>query len=351
MKINRIIVMSVIGLMTSAATFAGNGNMPDKNEVKDFCSVVSKYDNTSDCRQFLHFVTTLRPELNNEKGRNTLTKIHQLINKKNNGGGGMPGFDPEIIEQIMQLLKELGITEGNFMDLIEYVKKVYPLYVFQMQNRISPELDLNNQLAVDTIFQAPVDEAYYGLADPNNKYVPAGLSKEELEEMEQNGGIGKRNGSYVWGMGTYKDKLFWSTNNNYLCMQGYGNFVQPGVGDNTPYENKCWACEYGQSAYAKEAYKEGDDNSKYADIRPPRMYSYDTKSGIVTDITPSMDEYPILKNCQGLRSCGIHNGVVFFGGPGLYASDWDSKVSAAFVAYDADNDRILSANSMDDVDG
>ena len=347
MKINRIIVMSVLGLMTSAATFAGNGNMPGKNDLKDFCSAVSLYD----CRQFLHFVTTLRPELNTVKGRNTLTKIHQLINKRYAGGDGMPGFDSEIIEQIMQLLKELGITEGNMMQLIEYVKKVYPLYAFQMQNRISPELDLNNRLTVDTIFQAPVDEAYYGLADPNNKYVPSGLSKEELEEMESNGGIGKRNGSYVWGMGTYKDKLFWSTNNNYLCMQGYGNFVQPGVGDNTPYENKCWACEYGQSAYAKEAYKEGDANSKYADIRPPRMYSYDTKSGIVTDITPSMEEYPVLKNCQGLRSCGVHNGVVFFGGPGLYASDWDSKVSAAFVAYDADNDRILSVSSMDDVDG
>lgn len=43
--------------------------------------------------------------------------------------------------------------------------------------------------------------------------------------------------------------------------------------------------------------------------------------------------------------------MVFFGGPGLYASDWDSKVSAAFVAYDADNDRILSTSSMDNVDG
>lgn len=134
-------------------------------------------------------------------------------------------------------------------------------------------------------------------------------------------------------------------------MQGYGNFVQPGVGDNVPYENSCWACEYGQSAYAKEAYPDGDENSKYADIRPPRMYSYDTKSGIVTDITPSMDEYPVLKNCQGLRSCGIHKGVVFFGGPGLYASDWDSRVSAAFVAYDADCDRILGVSSMSDVDG
>ena len=351
MKINKTIAMSFFALITSASSFAGNENVADKKEIIDFCSAVSQCDKTQSSREFQHFVTTLCPELNTAKGREALAKIHQLITEKYNAPGDMPGFDQEAIAQIIELLKQLGITEDSFLKLIEYAKKVYPLYVFQIEGRISPELDLNNRLTVDTIYQAPVDEAYYGLADPNNKYVPAGLSKEELEEMEQNGGIGKRNGSYVWGMGTYKDKLFWSTNNNYLCMQGYGNFVQPGVGDNTPYENKCWACEYGQSAYAKEAYKEGDDNSKYADIRPPRMYSYDTKSGIVTDITPSMEEFPILKNCQGLRSCGVHNGVVFFGGPGLYASDWDSKVSAAFVAYDADNDRILSANSMDDVDG
>ena len=351
MKINRTIVMSVIGLMISAMALAGNGNTPTKNEVKDFCSVVSQYDNTKDCRQFLHFVTTLRPELNTANGRKTLTKIHQLIAEKYTDGDGTYCFNQETIAKIIELLKQLRINEDNFKQLIEYVKKVYPLYLFQAVNRVRPELDMDSRLTVDTVFQAPVDEAYYGLANTDNKYVPEGLSESEIEEVEQNGGKGKRNGSYVWGMGTYKDKLFWSTNNNYLCMQGYGNFVQPGVGDNTPYENKCWACEYGQSAYAKEAYKEGDVNSKYADIRPPRMYSYDTKSGVVTDITPSMEEYPILKNCQGLRSCGVHNGVVFFGGPGLYASDWDSKVSAAFVAYDADNDRILSASSMDDVDG
>lgn len=350
MKINRTIIMSMLGMLASSGAFGANAEMTGKAEIKDFCSVVSQYDKTQDSQPFLHFFTTLRPELNTVKGRETLQKIHRLIAEKSDDSG-KPGFNQDTITQIIELLKSLGITEENFMELIEYAKKVYPLYIFQIENRVRPELDKNSGLAVDTIFQAPVDEAYYGLANASNKYVPAGLSEQELAEMERNGGKAKRNGSYVWGMGTYKNKLFWSTNNNYLCMQGYGNFVQPGVGDNTPYENKCWACEYGQSAYAKEAYPDGSENGKYADIRPPRMYSYDTTTGIVTDITPSLDEYPILKNCQGLRSCGVHNGVVFFGGPGLYASDWDSKVSAAFVAYDADNNRILSASSMDDVDG
>lgn len=351
MIINKSIIISSLALLTSATAFAASSDVADSKEITAFCSAVAQCDKTQDSRAFLHFVTTLHPELATAKGRETLTDIHQLIAERYSIGGGMPDFDPGTIAQIKKLLEQLGISGTSYLKLLEYFKKVYPLYIFQIENRVRPEVDTDSKLAVNTVFQAPVDEAYYGLASPDNKYVPEGLSESALEEIKQNGGQGKRNGSYVWGMGTYKDKLFWSTNNNYLCMQGYGNFVQPGKGDNAPYENSCWVCEYGQSAYAKEAYEEGDENSKYADIRPPRMYSYDTKTGIVTDITPSIADYPLLKNCQGLRSCGVHNGVVFFGGPGLHASDWDSKVSAAFVAYDADNDRILSTSSMDNVDG
>lgn len=351
MNFNKSIIIASLALLTSATAFAASSDVADSKEITAFCSAVAQCDKTQDSRAFLHFVTTLHPELATAKDRETLTDIHQLIAENYSIGGGMPDFDPGTIAQIKKLLEQLGISGTSYLKLLEYFKKVYPLYIFQIENRVRPEVDQNSKLAVDTVFQAPVDEAYYGLASPDNKYVPEGLSESALEEIKQNGGQGKRNGSYVWGMGTYKDKLFWSTNNNYLCMQGYGNFVQPGKGDNAPYENSCWVCEYGQSAYAKEAYEEGDENSKYADIRPPRMYSYDTKTGIVTDITPSIADYPLLKNCQGLRSCGVHNGVVFFGGPGLYASDWDSKVSAAFVAYDADNDRILSTSSMDNVDG
>lgn len=351
MKIRKNIIISILGLMTSAGALGGNICMPQRTEVKDFCSVISLNDKTGDSRPFVHFVTTLWPKLDTASGREALVKIHQLAMKESYGNGNTPNDNGDVLAKLLEILDKLGITGADLTKMLEYMKKVYPLYVFQIENRVRPDMDPDNGLTVDTIYQAPIDEAYYGLANEKNKYVPAGLSLQEIEELESNGAIGKRNGSYVWGMGTYKDKLYWSTNNNYLCMQGYGSFVQPGVGDNVPYENKCWACEYGQSAYAKEAYADGDENSKYADIRPPRIYSYDTKSGIVTDITPSIDEYPILKNCQGLRSCGILNGVVFFGGPGLYASDWDSKASAAFVAYDADNDRILGASSLSDVDG
>lgn len=349
MKIKRIMAVALFGLLTATGAIADGTTEPTKADVRNLCAAIAKYDNTQNSDAFIHFFVTLKPQLDTPEGRKALDEIYQLAMTGYADNGGNPSGD-DLLGQLLEWLKQNGY-DFNFQELQQLIEKVYPLYLFQIENRVRPQLDANNGLAIDTIYQAPIDEAYYGLADPRNKYVPAGLSQQEADSLESKGARGKRNGSYVWGMGTYKDQLFWSTNNNYLCMQGYGNFVQPGVGDNTPYENKCWACEYGKAAYAKEAYAEGDENAKYADIRPPRIYSYDTKSGIVTDITPSTDDYPLLKNCQGLRSCGVHNGVAFFGGPGLYASDWDSKVSAAFVAYDADNNRILGTSSMDDVDG
>lgn len=351
MRINKIIVAATlaVSVQTCLATVNSN-NLPAETEMQELCRIVAQNDESESSDAFVNFVVTLKPKFDTAKGREALKEIHKLA-MQDYDGADTQSAGKELIGKIQEKLKLAGFCYSDFAKLKEYFQKVYPLYKFQIKNRKRPKLDKDSHLSVDVVYQAPVDEAYYGLANPKNKYVPSGLTEQEIKEVERNGGRGKRNGTYVWGMGTYKNKLFWSTNNNYLCMQGYGNFIQPGTGDNQPYENKCWACEYGQSSYANEAYAENDPNRKYADIRPPRMYSYDTKSGVVTDITPSTDEYPLLKNCQGLRSCGVHNGVVFFGGPGLYASDWDSKVSAAFVAYDADNDRIISTSNMDNVDG
>ncbi len=83
------------------------------------------------------------------------------------------------------------------------------------------------------------------------------------------------------------------------------------------------------------------------------MFSYNTENGLIQDITPSEDneDFKILRNCQGLRSAGAHNGVAFFGGPGLYASDLKDAASSAFAAFDADRGKFISASSMSEVDG
>ena len=79
MIINKSIIISSLALLTSATAFAASSDVADSKEITAFCSAVAQCDKTQDSRAFLHFVTTLHPELATAKGRETLTDIHQLI--------------------------------------------------------------------------------------------------------------------------------------------------------------------------------------------------------------------------------------------------------------------------------
>lgn len=181
MKINKTIIVSIVGLMTSAGAFGENNSMPDRTDVKDFCSVISLYDKTGDSEPFVHFVTTLWPKLNTVNGREALVRIHQLAMKESYGKGVASAGKEDTLAQLLELLSKLGFTGADLTQMLEYMEKVYPLYVFQIENRVRPSVDYDNGLVVDTIYQAPVDEAYYGLANEKNKYVPTGLSVQELK--------------------------------------------------------------------------------------------------------------------------------------------------------------------------
>lgn len=332
-----------------------------ENDIKKLCSTIANDNQNGDSQLFVKFISTVYPKIDSPQSRNTLSEIYSILyscNAKSKKTGAasayastdIPEIDAETFLEILELLKSLGMTEEDIDEMLKWAYLVYPLYVYQVENRIAPDKANNTGIRIDTIFQAPVDEAFYGIGDSRNKYVPEGLSIAEQDKARSDSAILKRNGTYVWGMIPYNNKLYWSTNNNYLCMQGYGNFVQPDKGDQA-YINKCWVCEYDKSIYGKETYPEEPEKQIYSDIRPPHMYCYDPATGIVNDITPPINDYPLLRNTQGLRSAGAHNGVVFFGGPGLYADNLEAKVSATFVAYDADAERVISTSDLGNVDG
>ena len=76
MKIRKNIIISILGLMTSAGALGGNICMPQRTEVKDLCSVISLNDKTGDSRPFVHFVTTLWPKLDTASGREEIGRAH-----------------------------------------------------------------------------------------------------------------------------------------------------------------------------------------------------------------------------------------------------------------------------------
>lgn len=224
-----------------------------------------------------------------------------------------------------------------------FLNQVVPLYTYQMANRITPRLVDYNQFSVKNVYDTPKDGCFYGVGDERNTYDPYGI---DCEECKKTGGKPKANGAYVWGMVSDGEQLYWSTNNNYLCMPGYGQIAT--VGSTGAVENSCWVCEYDKGMRAKELSSEDPTLAKYGDIVPPRIFSYNPKTGVVTDITP--DE-SLLKYSQGLRSAAYHKGVVFFGGPNFSGADVQQSSSSTFLAYSPERGEFLGSSSMSSVSG
>ena len=300
--------------------------------------------------------------------------IDRLVNLLKVMNPALKNADPEVLAGLVEYYKGNATTlaantayipdNEAFKTIISqiigqvypYVDKVLPLYLYIMNNRVIPDMDTYTQYQIDTIAAAPVDEIFYGIGDERNNYSPMGLSETEIAEGLAQGGQVKHNQSYLWGMVTVGSKVYWCTNTNYLCVggtAGLGSNSKPGEDVSKGYKNKCWVCEFESGTYGKQVHGAvSPEYVQYSDTRLPRIYCYDTNTGMAEDITPSGGDYDrMLQDCQGLRSAGYHKGVVFFGGPSLYGADTQTTVGSSFFAYDADAGKFIGCNDMSDIDG
>lgn len=229
-------------------------------------------------------------------------------------------------------------------DMRCFMDEVLPLYDFRFNNRQRPATvrDFDRQWEpAKVVFHTPADGCFYGVGDPRNTYDPYGI---DCEECEATGGQLKHNGAYAWGMATDGEKLYWSTNNNYMCMPGYDGSLHP-TGDGGAFANRCLACEF-------EMGPRGQEVAGYGDVAVPRIFTYDPKTGVVEDITPSTDDFPELLDCQGLRSAHYFNGMVFFGGPSITGGTAATgKGASCFLAYSVKQHKFVASSDMASVDG
>lgn len=310
-------------------------------------STLQSLDNT----QVINFLQTVATEID----ANDSDIVNVLLNYyKGHENPVDPGFDPSTLPDMASFIDLIN----EFSDyLAPYIERVLPLYIYLMRDRVTPDYATDLcKYSVDTVYAAPVDEIFYGIGDDRNHYEPYGLSEQAIEEGIAAGGQVKHNQSYLWGMVTVGEKVYWCTNTNYLCLggaSGLGSAANPGEDVSGGYQNGCWVCEFASGKYGQEVHAAVDPSyAQYSDTRIPRIYCYDTTTGVVEDITPSGGDYDMmLQDCQGLRSAGYHNGVVFFGGPSLYGSTSGNTIGSSFFALDADTGQFISCNDLSDVDG
>ena len=93
---------------------------------------------------------------------------------------------------------------------------------------------------------------------------------------------------YIWGQVLVGNQIFFGSFANPECV-GTGTSATPVVVANY------WACEYGESPYART--NGGLAIPALGDDRPPRMYIYDIPSQTVRDITPKLGGSPPASVC------------------------------------------------------
>jgi hypothetical protein len=156
-------------------------------------------------------------------------------------------------------------------------------------------------LQVKVLNKAPDDECFVSIGSPNNLYPatpPCAM------------GIPKVNGAYIWGMTNSANNLWYGTVANTLCTAIAGILTSAGV-PLVPFQTDSYVCEFDKSNFLV-------DNPSVppalGDWRPPKIFSYDKVTGVVTDRTPND---PLINQTLGFRSAGSINDLVILAGPAL----------------------------------
>lgn len=268
----------------------------------------------------------------------------------------------ELISKDKSIQDQTGLSEEDLAKTVALVWDVQynlmPVYTHYAANRVAPEQTDLSKFTIKEAFRAPVDELYYGAGDERNEYNPYGFSKVEQILGKSNGATLKRNNSYAWGMGKEGDMLYFGTSSNMLCGAGIAQMLSLAAGKNLVAEGMrtdCMACDFARSRRSKEVVTDVDGTQKVlgmdGDPNVPRIYCYDTTTGLTEDITPTDgDALEILRNCQGLRSATVFNNILFIGGPTLIGAGLAGS-NVAFVAYDTKEKKYIGQSHLDNVDG
>ncbi|MBI5550256.1 MAG: hypothetical protein HY911_02025 [Desulfobacterales bacterium] len=156
------------------------------------------------------------------------------------------------------------------------------------------------------VAKAPVDECFNGIG---GDYI-AGSSCSSNQKP-------KTNQSYVWGLTKAGDNLWFGTAANMLCLIRAYDAYENGL-EASPYWNGLWTCEFDEGQYVKTQMPSVTVPSIFSDYRPPKIYTYNITTKVLTDKTLEITNPQaqlLLQATFGLRSAVTFGNYVFLSGP------------------------------------
>lgn len=143
----------------------------------------------------------------------------------------------------------------------------------------------------ELLAKAIPDECFNGIGNPYPPGPPCAA------------GVPKVNQAYVWGLTRSGSDLWFGTMSNTQCL-----VLSTYMGIVTPLQNDSYVCEFGSSRFVPPL------PAALGDLRPPRIYVYDTAARALIPKTPAD---PRIAATVGLRAAGNNNNVVLLAGPNL----------------------------------
>lgn len=198
--------------------------------------------------------------------------------------------------------------------------------------------EIDSELIHEKVASAQFDECFYRIGAERNYYNPNDLTAKEINKCTNSRGDLKTNQGYLWGITSSGDSIWFGTASN-INSTGLGSVIRKlGLNFIPPFKLPTIVAELQRSTY-----KNGE-LGVLGDYRPPRIYTYDTKTEKFTERTP---DDPLIEKTYGLRSAGSLNGVVILAGP---CFDEELKGINLFAFNAASYDFLGSCNIKNLVD-
>lgn len=175
----------------------------------------------------------------------------------------------------------------------------------------------------ELLAKAAPDECFGGSSPPHSAWAAC------------EGGQPKVNQSYVWGMTTSGDNLWFGTAPNVHCLT-----IGTSLAVTEPIENDDYVCEFGESPQRAE---NPAIPPAGGDWRPPKVYLYHKPSRNLVDKTAAITgrseaDRQRFETTAGIRAAGSHQGVVLFGGPSLLGLN--------LFAFDGESGEYLGSTTL-----
>ncbi|MCL1038896.1 hypothetical protein L2750_17340 [Shewanella submarina] len=177
-------------------------------------------------------------------------------------------------------------------------------------------METTDDFVAERVSIAPVDEIFFGRANPNNQFEPyAGLTEADAEHTDEPAAA-RRNASYAWGVAQVGEEIWFGSLNNGWCGWMMKHLKLPMLV--TAFDSEVQACNLvdidrpGQLyIYDVSSQQTSVINPNEIQNAPGQNYADDIAKGPTKHLGNGVFEGEASK-IYGFRSAGAHNGVVFF---------------------------------------